>query len=334
MAKVAILGSGNFGFGLMTHLDRKADPELDLWLYDRKPENVVYIDQTRNHPRFFPTVELSQRVSVTGDLQAVISGSDVVVMAIVSTAVAGLTTQIRPWLKPGVALVSVMKALDTQTGQTLTSVMKDNLGDIPVTLAVLAGGTTGEALTREEYLGATLASNDPRQMERLLGIFESPHLRIQVSRDVLGVQYAGSLKNCLSVIVGILAGLGFAYGTQTHALSLGATECEELAVSLGAKRETFTFASQCWGCDMVMSATDSRTRNHQLGLLLGQGLKFSAAAYQLCQKGQTAESINTLAVLPKIANLEKYPLLQFLTRLARDEVPAHELVKVIETHPE
>ena len=151
---------------------------------------------------------------------------------------------------------------------------------------------------------------------------------MQLSNDVIGVQYASSLKNVISVLVGILKGLGFAYGTQTHGLSLLASECEKLALSLGAQKQTFSLASQCWGNDMVMSAT-SDTRNHHLGVLLGEGQRFSAAVAAMKEQGKTAESAHTLQVLPQIAP-QNYPLLAFLAALAKEKVMAHQVIKIIE----
>ncbi|MBQ6436007.1 NAD(P)-binding domain-containing protein [bacterium] len=331
MQKVLVLGAGNYGFGLTCHLDRKQDENMDLWLYDRHEENAAHIRETGQHPRFFPLASLSKKTHVTSDLQEAVSGADVIILAVVSTAVRDVLAQLKPLLTEPVALVSVMKALDQQTASPLTTVLEQEMAGLPVTLAVMAGGTTGEALTSEQYLGATLACSNEQVRAQLAAVFESPYLRIQQTADMIGVQYAGSLKNLVSVVVGLIRGLGFAYGTQTHALSLIATECESLAVSKGADRETFDFDSQCWGNDMVMSSTDSKTRNHQLGLLLGQGYKFSQAVEEMKANGKTAEAANTLPILDRVADLNAYPLLHFLWQLSREEVETHEVIKIIET---
>jgi glycerol-3-phosphate dehydrogenase (NAD(P)+) len=333
MQKISIIGAGNYGFALTYHLDRQQNPDFDLYLYDHNPATINHITQTHQHPRFYPTIELSSRVQAISDLPPLLNSANVLILATVSTALESVLDQIKPLISSPLHIVSVMKALDDDTGQPLTKIIADRLAGLPVTIRVLAGGTTGAAFTSEQYLGATLASPDPATAELLASIFRSPYLQIQPSSDVIGIQYAGSYKNLISVIVGILSGLGFDYGTQTHALSLAATECATLALSFGAQPATFSFASQCWGNDMVMSATSSATRNHQLGLLLGQGLKFSTAVTKMKDQGKTAESVNTLAILPRLADLAPYPLLQFLTQLSQEQISAHQIIKVIETYP-
>ncbi len=334
MTKVTILGAGNFGFALTYHLDRKNDPTLDLHLYARNSELIDHLRHTHSHPKFYPTIELSPRVTATSDLAAAVDNCDVLILAVASTGLRPVLAELKPLLTRPVAIVSIIKALDQHTGQVLSHTIRQELSTQPHTIAAFAGGTTGNGLVSEQYLGGTLACENPDALEPLRALFASPFLRIQTSTDLTGVQYAGSLKNLISVIVGLVKGLGFAYGTQTHALSLAASECERYAVSHGAHASTFTFASQCWGNDMVMSATDPDTRNHQLGLLLGEGLRFSTAVERLRGESKTAEAANTLTTLaPLSSELESYPLLHFLVQLAGEQVGANEIVKLIETYP-
>jgi glycerol-3-phosphate dehydrogenase (NAD(P)+) len=334
MTKIGLIGTGNYGFALASHLDRKHDPNLELTLYDHKPEVMAHLQQTGMHPKFFPTTKLSAAVRYAPTLPELVAESEIVILATVSTALEDVLGQIKPVLTQPLIIVSVMKALDNDTGLPLTSVIGQQLAETPAAkqlqLAVLAGGTTGRALTQEEYLGITLACPDLKTAKYLQQVFQSPFLRVQLATDVLGVQYAGSFKNLISVLVGLTRGLGFGYGTQTHVLSLAASEAETLAVSLGAQKETFSFASQCWGNDLVMSATNPETRNFTLGLLLGEGSKFPAATAKMQAEGKTAESVNTIQILPQIADLAAYPLFNFLSHLAREEVAAHEIVKIIE----
>lgn len=332
MTKVGIIGAGNFGFALAQRLATDHAPALELWLYDRKKTITDQIIATRHHPHYYPQVSLPTAVTVTSDLPALVAACDYLILAVVSTAVEAVLAALKPLLTTPVTIISVMKALDDDTGQTLTQVIEQQLAPLPVTTAVFAGGTTGEALTQTQYLGATLACADEQKLADLKAIFSSAHLQIQLSTDVIGVQLASSLKNVIALIVGMLKGLGFAYGTQTHALTLAATEGERLSVALGAQPETFSLASQCWGNDMVMSAT-GETRNHQLGVLLGEGMPFAAAVTKLTQTGKMVESVNTLAILAKKVDLRPHPLFNFLTQLAAGQVAAAQLIGVLETYP-
>ena len=328
--KIGLIGAGNFGFALMSHLDRKADDNLQLLLNDHREETVAYIAKHRVHPKFYPTVSLSERVELTSDLVYLITETDVLILAMVSTALEEVLQKIRPLIKKPLTIVSVMKALDDDTGKVLTEVIEEQLHDLPIKTAVLVGGTTGKELTQEQYLGMTLAAKDEQTAKELAPIFASELVQIQTSADLIGAQYASSLKNLVSLVVGIVAGLGYDHGTQTHALSLTAAECERLAVAQGAQKETFAFASQCWGNDMVMSAT-GQTRNRALGILLGEGLTFVQAGDKMRQEGKTAESVNTLAILNRIFDLQTYPILHWLTELTQGKTKALTILELLST---
>lgn len=329
MIKVGFIGMGNFGFALASHLSRCQNPEVELWVYDRKQPVREQLQATHTHPFLYPTISLAKNTQVASSMSELAQNCQVIVIAVVSTALGEVLDNIKADLLANCILLSTMKALSADNGQPLTTLISEKLADHPHTVAAFAGGTTAAALTKEEYLGATIACENHQAGQHLATIFASPYLRIQLTNDVLGTEYAGSFKNLIAVLVGLLKGLGFDYGTQTHGLSLIAGECQNLAVSLGASANTFSFASQCWGNDMVMSATGN-TRNHQLGLLLGEGNRFSQAKEQMQQSGKTAESVNTLAILPKIADLSAYPLLDFLAKLSNEQVSAHQVIKIIE----
>ncbi len=325
--KVAIIGAGNFGFAVTSHLDRQDDvPAISL--YDHRAETIEYISTERRHPVFYPDIALSDKVTPTHDYAELITGADVIILAVVSTALEDVLSKIKPHLTAPVIIVSVMKALDNDTGAVLTAVIEKELAGSAIKTAALVGGTTGSDLVAKQYLGMTLAAADLPTAQTIAHLFASPNLQLQLSTDLLGAQYASSFKNLISLTVGIVAGLGYNYGVQTHTLSLLATECEKLSLSLGAHESTFRLSSQCWGNDMIMSATGN-TRNRALGEMLGRGQTFSAAVNELTAADKTAESANTLAILDKITNLTSYPILAWLTHLARDQAPATDILTLI-----
>jgi glycerol-3-phosphate dehydrogenase len=139
----------------------------------------------------------------------------------------------------------------------------------------------------------------------------------------------------IAIFSGLVTGLGKEYGTVTHLISLAATESARLAQTLGGQAQTFTLTSQCWGNDMLMSATGG-TRNRQFGQLIGQLGSYQAALDQMQAQGKTVEGATTLQILPllldQIPNKQyHWPLLTFLTRLSQDQVSPHELLTLLRT---
>jgi glycerol-3-phosphate dehydrogenase (NAD(P)+) len=128
---------------------------------------------------------------------------------------------------------------------------------------------------------------------------------VEVTTDLIGVEHAGAFKNVIAICAGMVRGLGFSYGAETHLISRMAQEVEAFCIrSFGAARETFSIGSQCWGSDLWMSCTGT-TRNRALGELLGQGQSLQEANEQMASQQKTVEGVQTLRALDPI--LQDYP---------------------------
>ncbi|MDR0463289.1 MAG: hypothetical protein LBG64_03665 [Pseudomonadales bacterium] len=329
MRRVAVVGMGRFGYAMTYHLDRKNNSEVELYFYGHRADVAEYIDRNRVHPDFFGEYSLSPYVKITSNLIDVVQNSDVLVLALSSAALKGFLGEIKPHITKPLQIVHLIKALDKETGQRMSQIIKYELGSMPVTPAVLAGGTFDIDLLTGQFLGATLACENHLVLPQLRSIFDAPELNVDLSTDVIGCELAGAFKNVAAVFVGIINGLGYSYGSETHTLSRVTSEVEKLAADLGASTETFDMKSQCWGNDFVMCAMGSKSRNREFGVTLGRGHTYAQAVEAMVKEQKLVESVNTVAILPLLADLDEYPLLNFIYKLSLGQVRAHQLPGVI-----
>ncbi|MDO5561869.1 MAG: NAD(P)-binding domain-containing protein, partial [bacterium] len=171
MSKIALIGAGNFGFALTAYLDRINKGEHKIFLYDHRAETVDYIRQHRTHPKYYPVTKLSSDVILTNDLNELLGGAEILILAMVSTALEEVLDKIKPLITQPLKIVSVMKALDDDTGKTLTQITEDRLAGLPITPFVLVGGTTGKELVQEQYLGMNMAGKNLSAAQQLAPIF-------------------------------------------------------------------------------------------------------------------------------------------------------------------
>jgi glycerol-3-phosphate dehydrogenase (NAD(P)+) len=289
---------------------------------------VDFVKKNRVHPCFYSEYSLSERVEVSGDLRQVMAESQVLLLAIPSMALPEFLEEMKGLVAEPMVVVSLIKALAERTGQRMTEMMAAAWAGEAVETAVLAGGMVDKDVLGGQFLGATVASDKKETALRLKSLLESRELWIEVSTDVVGVELAGAFKNVVAIFAGMVAGLGGSYGSETYTMARVAAECERLAVALGARAETFRVESQCWGNDMLMSAT-GKTRNRELGLVLGAGYNYEQAVAKMTAANKLAEGAQTMAILPKLADLGEYPLLNFVYKLTRGEGWVHQLPQVL-----
>ncbi|TMI09284.1 MAG: glycerol-3-phosphate dehydrogenase, partial [Betaproteobacteria bacterium] len=80
MDTVAILGAGAWGTALAVHLAQTASaPSIRLWARD--PDQARVLTMTRENARYLPGVALDSAVTVSADLQEILAGASLLLVA-------------------------------------------------------------------------------------------------------------------------------------------------------------------------------------------------------------------------------------------------------------
>lgn len=312
---VAICGLGSFGYALLNHLDTKGSDGIRVSAYDRNQELVNYLSDNRHHPVSHPSVNISSSIDFAASIEALARGCDVLILAVSSDATRDVIKAVRPHISHDTIIVNTAKALDFQTGRRLSEIVREELGGEDHAYALMAGGTIADDLFKQQPLGIDIASENKDVLPVLAKILESSNLHIYTTDDLVGVEYASAFKNIIAILAGIVKGLGFSFGAETHVISSTAQLMGEAAVhDLGAKPETFSMGRQCWGNDLWMSCTGN-TRNREFGVLIGKGMPLDEVLALMKSQHKTVEGFNTLQVLDKISPVKEIAQVALLYEL-------------------
>lgn len=126
----------------------------------------------------------------------------------------------------------------------------------------LYGPTIAEGLKNGDLCGMVLAGKGDK--DKLKNIIESDSLKIEISEDVIGVQVGASLKNVMTILMGVVEGADFKENTQAFVFTRCLEEIQNIGIKMGANKETFTGLS-CLG-DLTLYS-----RNRYLGTMIGKG---------------------------------------------------------------
>src|SRR5205814_437221 len=124
--------------------------------------------------------------------------------------------------------------------------------------------------------------------------FRSPSLRVDVSADVVGVEYCTVAKNVTAIGMGLLDGFGKVanLGYRNAKAALFATAVDELirlVTAVGGSRET---ASGLAGLGDAL-VTSLGGRNRLYGELIGEGAEPRHTLSDLESKGLTVEGVES-----------------------------------------
>jgi len=286
VTKVAVIGGGAWGTALADLLARKGEfTAVTLWA--REPEVVDSVNREHVNHTFLPGASLAPALLAEADVGAAVREADVVVSAGPSHAVREVMTRASARLVRGALVVSVSKGLEPERLSTPSCVLSEVLPKgTPV--AALSGPSFAQEVYARQPTAVVAAARDHAVAQRVQQVFATTYFRVYSATDVVGVELAGALKNVIALAAGILEGLGLGHNTRAALITRGLAEITRLGIALGA--EPATFAGLAGMGDLILTATGSLSRNHQLGVELGSGKRLEEA---LAGRASVAEGVNT-----------------------------------------
>ena len=286
MDKVCVLGAGSWGSALALVLAKNG---YDVSLWTRDSEQADSINKTKENTDYLPGVLFPNNIKVTTNIEDSVSNSKLIVLAVPSQAIRGISKQIKPFVKDEQILVDVAKGLEKGTGLRLSEVCREELPNNPY--VTLSGPSHAEEVARDIPTTVVVASEDLEIAQKVQDIFMSPKFRVYTNPDIVGVELGGALKNIIAFGAGICDGLGLGDNAKAALMTRGIREISRLGVAMGANTSTFSGLSGIG--DLIVTCTSMHSRNRRAGILIGQGksLEETLKEVKMVVEGITATEV-------------------------------------------
>ena len=321
MTDIVVFGSGAWGAALASAWARNG-LDVMLWAY---PEGAgIELDRTRSHPRL-PGGRLPESLKIVAgfkdDFRAELWASALptqISPAAWEEMIGKTTARPRHFIHVSKGILPTSNGAPGSLG-TLSGALGPLLG-LPV--GALSGPTFADEVFGQKPSAIVLALPQPIPQEeavRLQAMLATPRLRVYLSRDVLGVELCGALKNILAIAGGLLDSLGLGLNARAAMLTRGLAEMARLVEKLGGQPETVMGLAGMG--DLLLTATGPQSRNRTFGELLGRGSTpaeaFASMGEQVVEGAHTAKAALELA---KAAGIDM-PIAQEVVRLLDGEDP-------------
>ncbi|MBU0592976.1 MAG: NAD(P)-dependent glycerol-3-phosphate dehydrogenase [Gammaproteobacteria bacterium] len=292
--KIAVLGAGAWGTALAVSLAGRH--EVSLWA--RSAVQVAEMASSRRNSRYLPDISLPSSLHFESNFAALLGPAELALAVVPSSGLRMLLRDVNV-LAPGVPVVWACKGFEEGSRKLPHQVASDELNpDTP------RGVLSGPSFAREVALGLptalTLASLDEMFAHRVALALHSHHLRVYASKDIMGVELGGAVKNVLAIAAGISDGMGFGHNARAALITRGLAEITRLGLVLGGRQETFMGLAGMG--DLILTCTGDLSRNRQVGLQLAQG---KSLAHILGGLGHVAEGVNTAREVLSLAQQHK-----------------------------
>ncbi len=284
--KVGVIGAGSWGTALANLLANKG---VDITLWVREDEVHQQIKNERMNRVFLPGVELSARLRSVKTFQEALSDRDLVLVVVPSHVFREVLGKMKYHMGSGIPIVAATKGIENDTLMTMSEVAANTLSGISMKdYACLSGPSFAKEVCKKSPTAVTIACEDLKHAEKLQQLFSTEFFRVYISKDVVGVQLGGALKNVIAIAAGVVDGLNFGHNARAALITRGLAEIARLGVAMGANPQTF--AGLAGMGDLVLTCTGDMSRNRTVGLRIAQGMDITRIATEM---KMVAEGIKT-----------------------------------------
>ena len=317
----SVIGAGAWGTTLARHLVNQG-LTVKLWAYEN--EVAESINLKRENSLFLPGITLPKALSATHSLQDAVAGTGLIVLTVPSHAMRSVVRQLTPSLSDPLPIVVASKGIEEESHQLMSQVLNELLpSDWADRITVLTGPSFAAEVSRDKPTTILLSGQDAGLTAHLQMVFMSAAFRVYSGTDLIGAQLGGALKNVMAIAAGVVDGLDLGLNARAALITRGLAEVIRLGVALGADVHTFYGLSGLG--DLVLTCTGSLSRNHAVGLQLGQGRRLEDILNETVTVAEGVRTTKAATALARRFQVEM-PIVQGVHAMLFENKPPKQIV--------
>ncbi len=266
---IGVIGAGGWGTALAKLLCEKGN-DVTLWCHGE--ESYREIQQKRENRSYLPGITLPVSLKVSRSLKEAAGKKETLFLAVPSHNVREVMESAAAHAQPDSILACATKGIEEGKLITMGEVLGEIFGAASKQRhAFLSGPTFALEVARGLPAAVTVAALNEAVGRNIQETLSTQNLRVYTSRDVVGVQMGGVVKNVIAIAAGISDGLGLGLNARAALVTRGLAEMTRLAVKMGG--DPLTLSGLPGLGDLILTCTGDLSRNRGVGLQIAQGKK-------------------------------------------------------------
>lgn len=272
---VLILGAGSWGTALAIASSKKNS--TCMWSRNIDQANNMLL--CRENKAYLPGIKFNDNLKITNNINHALEfilSDNTQPLIIIGVPVSGVSEICSLLLKYSNYLSSInipviwtCKGFENKTSNLIHEIIQRDLISSKFTHGILSGPSFAHEVALNLPTALTIASNSSNLCNITIDALHNNKLRIYSSKDVVGVEVGGALKNIISIACGISDGLNLGCNARAALITRGLFEIKRFGLALGSISETFYGLSGLG--DLVLTSTSNLSRNRNIGIKIGNG---------------------------------------------------------------
>ncbi len=277
--KVAILGSGSWATAIAKIVQQNG---AVMYWHMRSQERIEAFKAQGHNPAYLSSVKFDiEKIHFTTDINAAIKACQMVIFAMPSPYLRQHVEQIDCDCT-GKLVISVIKGIVQEENILISDYLKRELKLTDSQIMTLSGPSHAEEVAYERLTYLTVGCRDLNVAQDVADFFRNHYVHTSVSKDIVGVQLAGVLKNIYAIASGICQGLKYGDNFQAVLVANSIREMKRFIngydpVNKGERH----ISESVYSGDLLVTAYSRFSRNHMFGTMIGKGYSVKAAQMEM-----------------------------------------------------
>ena len=275
-AKFAVLGGGSWATAIVKMLTNNQE---EVGWYMRNIDAIEHIKTQKHNPNYLTSVEFKpEQLILTNDINEAVNYADVLIFAIPSAFLVGELEKLTVSLKDKI-IFSAIKGIVPESG-LIVGEHFHNTYEIPFDhIGVITGPCHAEEVAMERLSYLTIACADTEKAKLVANNLASNYIKTNISKDIIGTEYAAMLKNIYAIAAGIAHGLGYGDNFQSVLMSNAIREMKRYTKRIH-KLDRNINKSAYLG-DLLVTGYSVFSRNRMFGNMIGKGYTVKSAQMEM-----------------------------------------------------
>jgi len=322
-SKIAVLGSGSWATALVKIL---CENNTNVGWYVRNETIYEHLVQEGHNPNYLSSVEFNpKRLSLYTCLNEIAADYDVFIIAIPSfyldSSLESLTASIDSKI-----IFSAVKGIVPERKMLVGNYLTEKFNVPESQLGVITGPCHAEEVALERLSYLTVASTNIMLATQMKSKLDCDYVRTTTSDDIVGTEYAATLKNVYAIAVGMAHGLGYGDNFVSVLISSAMREMKRFIKNVDNNKRNINKSAYLG--DLLVTAYSIFSRNRMLGNMIGKGYTVKAALMEMTMIAEGYYGAKTAYEL-STSFRGKYPIMQCVYDVLYEKASAKKKMKAL-----
>ncbi|MEM0939613.1 MAG: NAD(P)H-dependent glycerol-3-phosphate dehydrogenase [Bacteroidota bacterium] len=321
---IGVIGAGSFGTAI-ANIIAENNSNVLLFVRDRKKAEKIQKD------RISAGQKLYDNIAITNSLRELGEKCEVIFPMIPSANFRQMITELAPFLKPYHVLIHGIKGFDLYVSEkekvsdqnpltrehvkTISEVIRQETSVLRV--GCLAGPNLAKEIDERKPAATVVASHFDEVIKIGQKLLKNERFMTYGSKDLIGIELCGILKNTLALGAGSISGMGLGENAKALFISRGLVETIYIGTALGGNTQAFLGLAGVG--DLIATCNSNLSRNFTVGYRLAKGETLDEIIASMEEVAEGVKTINIVKDLAASYNV-KCPITNTLFKIIHGEM--------------